>query len=77
MNDEAGRDITLGEGDDVIEGKRIAIDHPLVNILGDIVGLEDGAILLVDGLAAGKEEGDKEQREKTEAFHDFRCSAER
>jgi hypothetical protein len=69
MDDEAGRDGALGESDDVIERERIAIDHLLVHIHGDVVGLENGLVLTADGLATGEEDRDEEQGEKTEAFH--------
>jgi hypothetical protein len=69
MDDEARRDGALREGDDVIEREGIAINHLLVHVRRDIVRLQEGLILLADGLAAGQEKCDEEKREKTKGFH--------
>jgi hypothetical protein len=69
MDDEPGGDGTVGEFDDIVQGKRIAVEHFVINVLGDVMSAENGPVLLVDGLTADKKNGNEKQGENAQAFH--------
>ena len=69
VDDERRGNRPLGKLDQVVERKRVAIEHLVIDAGRDVVGAKDGAVLAVHGLATGEEDGDEEQREKAKAFH--------